>query len=117
MIEGKYLCQMIHKVWALGTGSYQSHVALQYAKELRNFIDVRSTQELPDPCDTMVAAFRPNRPGVALSVVAHRSKLPEHEGLSILTHSFLTMKHRATRIELNKQRDHRKKRKEKQQQY
>src|SRR5262252_3451657 len=117
MIVRNSLGELFDKVRPLGSRPDQTHVAFQYAKELRYFIEMCPTQKLPDACDSTVVTSGPDRPRLAFSVRLHRSEFPKRKDLAILPYSFLPMKYGTSRIELDEQSNHRKKRQEEHEQH
>src|SRR5579864_7466145 len=105
-VEWNLCGQPIDKLRPLRARADGAHFALEDVEELREFVEVGSAQKAPDPRRPGVIPPRPNG-GSVFRVPNHRANLVCAKDSPALAHSFLNIKDRAARIEIDRRRDER----------
>src|ERR1044072_8262336 len=100
LVERNFLGQLGHKMRPLGSWTNEAHLTLQNVPELGNFIDSDLANDATHARRTIVFLAGPNRT-CFFSINTHRAKLCEDECAAVLADSFLPVKNRASRFELD----------------
>src|SRR5260221_18527 len=93
------------EVGTLGPWADDRHVPLEHVPELRELVDVEPPEDPADWCRTRVVVARPDRAGVVLGPLGHRSELVDVERLPVEPHPLLRIEDRPGRGPLDEQRD------------
>src|ERR1700691_1285421 len=93
--------QPLDKFRPLWTRAYKMHVALQYAPQLRDFVETRGAQEVAHARDPRVIVGSPSGASVGFRVVAHRAELVTVENLPSSAYALLPVKSRTRRTKLD----------------
>src|SRR5262245_33767469 len=103
LVRRDLLGQLGHEMRALRSWSNEAHLAFQNVPELRDFIDANLANDATHTGRARVAFAGPNR-AVLFGVDSHRAKFCQHKRVPVFADSFLLVKDRATRLELDQYR-------------
>src|SRR5687768_9976771 len=94
------LRQLGHEMGTLGTRADKTHFATKDIPELRYLINTNLPNNATHARSSFISLARPHR-SFLLSVDSHRAKLCQHERASVFADSFLPVKNRPPRIDLD----------------
>src|ERR1700737_699179 len=90
----------VNDKWHFRARSYQAHLSLQYAHQLRQFVDTYAANEPPHAGETGVF-IGGRRTRIFRNIDLHTAELPEHELPAMPPDPVLTEESRARRINLD----------------
>src|SRR5687767_2099694 len=107
LIVRNLLRQLGHKMGSLRTRADKTHFAAKDIPKLRYLINTSLPNNATHARSSFISLARPYRPFL-LSVYSHRAKLRQYERASVFADSFLPVKDRPPRVDLDydyRQRD------------
>src|SRR5215204_1073021 len=99
-VERNLLGQLGNEMRTFRPRAHEAHLTLEDVPELRNLVDANLTNDATDARRARIALARPHRTTL-LGVNSHRAKLHQHKSSPVLSDSFLLVKDRATRLQLD----------------
>src|ERR1700752_951442 len=105
LVKRNLLGELSHEVWPFRSRSDEAHLTFQDVPELRNLIDPDLANDAADARRTSVAFTGPNR-SRCFSVNPHRAKLGQYKRAPVPADSFLLVKDRTFRLELDQNGRH-----------
>ena len=84
-----------------GTRSDQAHLAHENVDELGDLVDAEFSEELSEPCDARIIAFRHDRSRLFFSIADHGPELVDDEAAAVQPDALLVVEDRPLRSELN----------------
>src|ERR1051325_1509804 len=103
LIKRNLLGELGHEVRPFRTWSNKAHLAFQDVPELRDLVDANFANDAADAGRARVAFAGPNRT-ILFGVNSHRAKLSQYKRATVFSDSFLFVKDRTTRFELDQHR-------------
>src|ERR1044072_5351164 len=100
LVERNLLGQLGHKMRPLRSGTNEAHLTLQNIPKLGNLIDSNLANHAAYARRASVFLTGPHRP-CFFGINSHRAKLGEHKNAPVLADSFLPVKNRTLRLELD----------------
>src|SRR6187551_1455158 len=100
LVKRNLLGQLGYEMRALRPGANEAHLAFQDVPELWNLVDANLANDASHARCARVAFAGPDR-AVLFGVNSHRAKFGEHERAPVFADSFLFVKDRAARFELD----------------
>src|SRR5687767_7265944 len=104
-VKRNFFRKLGDEVRSLRSWSNEAHLAFQNIPELRNLIHANLSDDASDASGARVALSRPNW-SVLFCVSSHRTKLCKHKGATVLSDSFLLVKNRSARLQLDEYGGH-----------
>src|SRR5690554_4603401 len=84
-----------NEVGALGAGSEEAHITLEYVPELGHFVEACFAQDAANGCDTGVVGAGPYGAGLLFGVDDHGAEFVDLEGVPPFADAFLTIEKEA----------------------
>src|SRR6185436_14388385 len=100
LVERDFLSQLGHEMRPLRSGTNEAHLTLQNVPKLGNLIDSNLANDATYTRRAIVFLAGPNRT-ILFGINSHRAKLGQHKSATVLADSFLLVKNRTLRLELD----------------
>ena len=94
-IVGNLLRQLLDKVWPLGAGANEAHIAPENIENLWYLVNAGFADKVPDSRYSRIIFLRPLWDTVQFGVHPHTSEFQEQKRLTAQSQAFLTVKYRA----------------------
>src|SRR5579871_3336978 len=97
--------ELLHKIWPLGAGAHEAHVAQEDVDELWQLVDGVAAEQAAKRRGSAIVGRSPHRAGALLGFDTHRTEFHAGERPTVDAHSFLDEECRARRGELDRNGD------------